>query len=103
MRTWKLAKVLVCSSSNDGSENLFTYSAGAAEDDATTGAVIEDEDCLLEESPLRRIVFILETILLKPFFSVVAGASVGGLVAVPGVAMIESNGGRAWSTMKFPV
>jgi hypothetical protein len=82
---------------------IYTYSAGVVDDDATTGAVIEDEDSLLEESPLRKIVFILETILLKPFFSVVAGASPDVLVAPPGVAIVESDGGKAWSTMKFPV
>jgi len=95
MRTWKLTKVLSYSSSNDRYENEFAYSAGAARDNATAGAVIEDEDILLEESSLRRIVFILETNLLNPFFSVVAGVAVSaaGLVAAAGVAMIESDGG----------
>ncbi len=44
----------------------------------TTG-VMDDEDCLLE-SPLRRIVFILDTYLLNPFFSpVVVGTAVDGV------------------------
>jgi hypothetical protein len=61
---------------------LGTYSGGGAADDATTGAAIDDDESFLE-SPLRRIVFILETTLLNLFFSV--GGSVAGMV--PALAM----------------
>jgi len=66
-----------------------TYSVGGA-DDATTGAVIEEEESLLEESPLRRIVFILDMYLLNLFFSPpVAGASVAGVVSGPAMSFDE--------------
>lgn len=57
-----------------------------------TGADIGDEDNLLEESPLRKIVLIFETTLLSPFFSVAGGASRGELAAAPGVAIILEFG-----------
>jgi len=63
--------------------NASPYSAGVAADDSTIGVVIDEDESLLEESPLRKIDFILDMTLLSLFFSPpVAGASVAIVASV---------------------